>query len=88
MSQSLPYFTQPVVSKTLTTDTTPRRVVAKVEWHPGELYPRVGFIVTNLARPARARRRFLQPARHSGAMDQRGQGRDQVDPAVMPNLRG
>ena len=30
----------------------PRRVVAKVEWHPDELYPRVGFIVTNLARPA------------------------------------
>src|SRR5437773_6398915 len=29
-----------------------RRVVAKVEWHPGELYPRLGFIVTNLARPA------------------------------------
>jgi hypothetical protein len=25
-----------------------RRVVAKVEWHPGELFPRVGFIVTNL----------------------------------------
>jgi hypothetical protein len=32
--------------------TMPRRVVAKVEWHPGELYPRVGFIVTNLSRPA------------------------------------
>ena len=31
---------------------TARRVVAKVEWHPGELYPRVGFIVTNLPRPA------------------------------------
>jgi hypothetical protein len=30
----------------------PRRVVAKIEWHPGEIYPRVGFIVTNLARPA------------------------------------
>jgi hypothetical protein len=29
-----------------------RRVVAKVEWHQGELYPRVGFIVTNLTRPA------------------------------------
>jgi hypothetical protein len=29
-----------------------RRLVAKVEGHPGELYPRVGFIVTNLARPA------------------------------------
>ena len=32
--------------------TKPRRVIAKVEWHPGELYPRVGFIVTNMARPA------------------------------------
>ncbi len=30
--------------------TKPRRVAAKVEWHPGELCPRVGFIVTNLAR--------------------------------------
>ena len=30
----------------------PRRVIAKVEWHSGELYPRVGFIVTNLSRPA------------------------------------
>ena len=28
-----------------------RRVVAKVEWHCGELFPRVGFIVTNLRRP-------------------------------------
>jgi Transposase DDE domain group 1 len=26
--------------------TKPRRVVAKVEWHQSELYPRVGFIVT------------------------------------------
>ena len=25
-----------------------RRVVAKIEWHVGELFPRVGFIVTNL----------------------------------------
>jgi hypothetical protein len=32
--------------------TKPRRVVAKVDWHPGELVPRVGFIVTNLSRPA------------------------------------
>lgn len=30
----------------------PRRVVAKVEWHAGELFPRVGFIVTNLNRHA------------------------------------
>jgi hypothetical protein len=26
--------------------------VAKVEWHTGKLYPRVDFIVTNLARSA------------------------------------
>jgi hypothetical protein len=25
-----------------------RRVVAKIEWHVGELFPRIGFIVTNL----------------------------------------
>jgi DDE family transposase len=31
--------------------TRARRVVAKVEWHQGELYPRIGFIVTNLTRP-------------------------------------
>ncbi len=26
----------------------PRRVIAKVEWHPGELFPRIGFVVTNM----------------------------------------
>ena len=31
----------------------PRRVVAKVEWHFGELFPRVGFIVTNLHRKSK-----------------------------------
>jgi hypothetical protein len=36
----------------------PRRVVAKVEWHQGELYPRVGFLVTNLKRPAERVSRF------------------------------
>ena len=30
--------------------TKPRSVVAKIEWHPGKLYPRVGIIVTNMAR--------------------------------------
>ena len=25
-----------------------RRVIAKIEWHQGELFPRVGFIVTSL----------------------------------------
>lgn len=29
----------------------PRRVVAKAEWHPGELFPRVGYLVTTLTVP-------------------------------------
>ena len=37
---------------------TARRVVAKVEHHPGELFPRVGFIVTNLSLPSRVVVRF------------------------------
>ena len=37
---------------------TARRVVAKVEFHSGELFPRVGFIVTNLEMPSRAVVRF------------------------------
>jgi hypothetical protein len=44
-----------------------RRVVAKVEWHQGELFPRVGFIVTNL--PWRCKRvvRFYN---HRGTAEQ------------------
>ena len=37
---------------------TTRRVVAKVEFHLGELFPRVGFIVTNLTLSSRAVVRF------------------------------
>ena len=33
-------------------DSTPRRVVAKIEWHQGELFPRIGFVVTNSRLPA------------------------------------
>jgi hypothetical protein len=42
-------------------------VVAKVEWHPGELYPRVGFIVTNLSRPAE---RVVAFYNHRGTAEQ------------------
>jgi hypothetical protein len=42
---------------------TPRRVLAKVEWHPGELFPRVGFLVTNLP---------LEPEQVFGFYNQRG----------------
>src|ERR1019366_2384079 len=37
---------------------TARRVVPKVEFHAGDLFPRVGFIVTNLETPSRAVVRF------------------------------
>jgi hypothetical protein len=39
---------------------TARRVVAKVEFHFGELFPRVGFIVTNLSLSNRAIGAVLQ----------------------------
>jgi hypothetical protein len=44
-----------------------RRVVAKVEWHPGELVPRVGFVVTNLSRPAE---RVVAFYNHRGTAEQ------------------
>jgi hypothetical protein len=36
----------------------PRRIIAKVEHHLGELFPRVGFIVTNMSLPSRSVVRF------------------------------
>ena len=36
----------------------PRRVIAKVEWHEGELIPHIGFIVTNLSAKAKNVVRF------------------------------
>ena len=41
--------------------------MAKVEWHPGELYPRVGFIVTNMTRPAE---RVVMFYNHRGTAEQ------------------
>ena len=35
-----------------------RRIVAKVEHHQGELFPRVGFIVTSMSLPSRSVVRF------------------------------
>ena len=49
----------------------PRRVVAKVEWHVGELFPRVGFIVTNLRRAERDVVRFYN---QRGTAEQRIKG--------------
>jgi hypothetical protein len=62
-----------------------RRVVAKVEWHPNELYPRVGFIGTNLARSAE---RVVAFYNQRGTAEQWiKEGRDHVDPAIMPHVR-
>jgi len=66
--------------------TKPRRVVAKVEWHRGELYPRIGFVVTNLVRPAE---RIVAFYNHRGTCEQyinEGKGAIKVDAAVMPIL--
>ena len=58
--------------------TTPRRIVAKVEHYRGELFPRVGFIVTNMA----------LPSRYGGAMDQGRQAGHPLDAAVVPSVPG
>ena len=66
----------------------PRRVVAKVEWHEGELFPRVGFIVTNMTRWSRKAVHFYN---RRGTAEQWIQGRQlcgQVDAFVVPELRG
>ena len=61
--------------------TTPRRIVAKVEHHVGELFPRVGFIVTNLPLSNRAVVRFY---------NKRGTAEQALDTIVLsiPGERG
>lgn len=55
-----------------------------MEHHAGELFPRVGFIVTNLTQPAgRAR---LQQVWNLGALDQGRQASSKDDAADLPSL--
>ena len=63
-----------------------RRVVAKVEWHRGELFPRVGFIVTNMTAVPEGVVRFLQWSRDCRAVDQGGEVRAELDSAVVPSV--
>jgi Transposase DDE domain group 1 len=66
--------------------TRARRVVAKVEWHQGELYPRVGFIVTNLKSPAE---RVVNFYNGRGTAEQWiRERRAPLDAAVVPRLPG
>jgi hypothetical protein len=66
----------------------PRRVVAKVEWHQGELYPRVGFIVTNLTRPAERVSRFYNGRGTAEQWIKEGKQALALDAAVLPRLPG
>ena len=65
----------------------PRRVIAKVEWHPEETLSARRLHRDEHEPPGRARRCFLQQARDVRAIDQGGQRRDQVDATVVPNVR-
>jgi hypothetical protein len=57
--------------------------VAKVEFHFGELFPRVGFIVTNLEMPSRAVVCFYNKRATGTTMDQGGQAGGADDPALL-----
>ena len=61
-----------------------RRVIAKVEWHRGELFPRVGFIVTNLSRTMKNVVRFYNHRGTAEQMIKEGQERGELDAAVLP----
>jgi Transposase DDE domain group 1 len=67
-----------------------RRVVAKVEFHCGELFPRVGFIVTSLAASSRAVVRFYNKRgrRNSGLKRQAGGRNDAAFLSPLSRQRG
>jgi hypothetical protein len=58
-------------------------VVAKVEWHRDELYPRVGFIVTNTWKAPEDVVHFYRRSRHGRAVDQGRQERREMDEAFL-----
>ena len=66
----------------------PRRVMAKVEWHQGELYPRVGFIVTHLTWPAERVVRFYNGRGTAEQWIREGKAGAALDAAVLSRLPG
>jgi hypothetical protein len=69
----------------------PRRVIAKIEWHPGELFPRLGFIVTNLPMEPDEVTRFYNRRGTAEQHIKEGKVRLPLDAAVMqavPRQRG
>jgi hypothetical protein len=65
----------------------PRRVVAKVEWHRGELFSRVGFIVTNMSASPGGVLHFYN-GRGTAEQWIKEQVRAELDTTVLPPLRG
>ena len=65
-----------------------RRVVAKVEWYPGELYPQLGFLVTNLARPAERVVAFYNKRGTAEQWIKEGKNAVKWTPAVVPHDAG
>ena len=68
--------------------TTPRRIVAKVEHHRGELVPSRRVHRDQHGPPEPLGRPVLQQARHGGAMDQGRQAGDALDAAAVPSFPG
>ena len=65
---------------------TARRVVAKVEFHTGELFPRVGFIVTNLGALSRAVVRFYNKRETAEQWIKEGEQAVKYDPPLLSPL--
>src|SRR3989304_1154470 len=64
------------------------RVVAKVEFHCGELSPRVGFIVTTLETEGRAAVRFYNKRGTAEQWIKGRQGGGEADAALVPPVPG
>jgi len=62
--------------------------VAKVEWHQGELFPRVGFIVTNLNYPPKGIVRFYDSRGTAEQWIKEGKYALNWTPAFLPQVRG
>ena len=62
--------------------------MAKVEWHQGELYPRIGFIVTNLKRPAERVSKFYNGRGTAEQWIREGKFAAALDAIVLPRLPG
>jgi hypothetical protein len=63
-------------------------VTAKVEHHQGELFPRVGFIVTNLSSPSRAVVRFYNQRGTAEQWIKEGKQAVKIDAVELPSFQG